>query len=90
MFIIIIQRQSSLHNSCCFCIQIHSHEVSFSDQSLSDLKLSHSEKLYPPRFTLQVSGLKASGDAILRVDFEGAQEDLSMEIVLTLPTEGTP
>jgi len=48
----------------------------------------HDQKMYPPRFTLQVCGDKATHDATAVVEFEGACEDLSTEIHLGLPTTG--
>ena len=49
----------------------------------------HDQKMYPPRFTLQVCGDKATHDATALVEFEGACEDLSTEIHLSLPTTGS-
>ena len=48
----------------------------------------HEQKMYPPRFTLQVCGEKATHNATAVVEFEGACEDLSTEIDLGLPTTG--
>ena len=49
----------------------------------------HREKMYPPRFTLEVHGGNATDDTVALVEFEGACMDLSTEIYLSLPTTGT-
>ena len=61
----------------------------FWDNEQSELKLMHSENMYPPRFTLQVHGENATHDAVALVEFGGACMDLSTEIYLSLPTRGT-
>ena len=54
-----------------------------------DLELMHKQKMYPPRFTLEVHGGNATDDTVALVEFEGACMDLSTEIYLSLPTTGT-
>ena len=71
------------------CFQICAGEVYFWDNLPHELELMHEQKMYPPRFTLQVCGEKATHDATAVVEFEGACEDLSTEIHLSLPTTGT-
>ena len=61
----------------------------FWDNLPHELELMHEQKMYPPRFTLQVCGEKATHDTTAVVEFEGACEDLSTEIHLSLPTTGT-
>ena len=68
--------------------QIFAREVYFWDNLPHELELMHDQKMYPPRFTLQVCGDKATHDATALVEFEGACEDLSTEIHLGLPTTG--
>ena len=69
--------------------QICASEVYFWDSLPHELELMHEQKMYPPRFTLQVCGEKATHDTTAVVEFEGACEDLSTEIHLSLPTTGT-
>ena len=61
----------------------------FWDNLPHELELMHEQKMYPPRFTLQVCGEKATHDTTAVVEFEGACEDLSTEVHLSLPTTGT-
>ena len=68
--------------------QIYVSQVYFWDEQ-SELKLMHSENMYPPRFTLQVHGENATHDTVALVEFGGACVDLSTEIYLSLPTRGT-
>ena len=68
--------------------QIFARDVHFWDNLPHELELMHHQKMYPPRFTLQVYGDKAIHDATALVEFEGACEDLSTEIHLGLPTNG--
>ena len=57
-------------------------------KSNREFVLACHEKLYPPRFILEVSGRNATKDDIFEVEFEGATEELSQEIHLTLPIQG--
>ena len=76
-------------NWMVFCfVQILASEVHFWDSLPHELELMRDQKMYPPRFTLQVCGDKATHDATALVEFEGACEDLSTEIHLSLPTTG--
>lgn len=71
---------------CIVIYQIYASQVYFWDNEQSELKLIHSEKMYPPRFTLQVHGENATHDAVAVVEFGGDCMDLSTEICLSLPT----
>ena len=70
-------------------MQICASQVYFWDNEQVELKLMHREKMYPPRFTLEVHGENATGAAVALVEFEGACTALSTEIHLSLPTTGT-
>lgn len=67
--------------------QIYAREVYFWDNEQS-LELMHTEKTYPPRFTLEVHGENATHNEVTLVEFEGACQDLSTQIYLSLPTTG--
>ena len=68
--------------------QICAKEVYFWDNQQSELELMHRMKTYPPRFTLEVHGENATHNAVALVEFQGACQDLSTEIYLSLPTAG--
>ena len=72
------------------CLQVYANEVDFWDMpSCNELKLRCERKLYPPRFTLKVSGNRAIRNSMVRVEFLGTCEDLSTEIPLILPETNT-
>ena len=68
--------------------QIYAREVYFWDNEQS-LELMHTERTYPPRFTLEVHGENATHNEVALVEFEGAYQDLSTQIYLSLPATGT-
>lgn len=66
-----------------------SSEVDYSQHSIEQLKLMHSQKLYPPRFVVLItmpSNVKTGTIAV--VQFKGADKILRREIPLQLPTSG--
>ena len=48
-----------------------------------DLQLSEDEKLYPPRFVVNVKASNTAGDFRADFKFEGATEDIAKEIIFT-------
>ena len=48
----------------------------------------HEDRAYPPRFTLEVDGRRATAEGFAEVEFEGINEDRSTEIPLRLPIGG--
>ena len=51
--------------------------------SEDDLKLRESMKLYPPRFVVEIRGSSNAKDTKAVFTFEGATEEIVMEITLT-------
>ena len=80
---------SNTKNISQFIMQIFASQVHFWDNEQDELELMHINKMYPPRFTLEVHGGNATHDAIALVEFKGACMDLSTEIYLRLPATGT-
>ena len=68
--------------------QIYAKEVYFQDYEQSELEVMHRNKMYPPRFILEVHGENATCNEVALVEFKGACQDLSTEIYLGLPTPG--
>ena len=68
--------------------QIYARDVYFWDNEQSELELMHRNNIYPPRFTLEVHGENATCNEVTLVEFEGACQDLSTQIYLSLPTTG--
>ena len=48
-----------------------------------ELELSEDEKLYPPRFVVNVKASNTAGDFRADFKFEGATEDITKEIIFT-------
>ena len=48
-----------------------------------DLQLREDEKLYPPRFVVNVKASNTAGDFRADFKFEGATEDITKEIIFT-------
>ena len=46
-----------------------------------ELELSEDEKLYPPRFVVNVKASNTAGDFRADFKFEGATEDITKEII---------
>lgn len=69
--------------------KVYSSEVDYSEYDSEMLQFMHSEKLYPPRFVLNVSmpyNVRTSTTAV--VQFKGADKMLRRELPLQLPTSG--
>ena len=81
---------SSLIN-CFTCIstQIKTEDVSsfWNLPSCKDLVEVCQTKLYPPRFTIEVSAKRATKDTFVEVWFDGAVDEHRTEIQLECPTE---
>ena len=88
---IIIMFQKVKHILLFFIVhmQIYASEVNFWDfSSCQELVLMCDQRLYPPRFILEIWGEAATQSSVTEVDFEGFNENLTVEIPLILPTPG--
>ena len=47
----------------------------------------HNHKVYPPRFTIEVNGQKATAPSVVEVEFTGVNGDLRIEVILPLPIQ---
>ena len=47
----------------------------------------HNHKVYPPRFTIEVNGQRATAPSVVEVEFTGVNGDLSIEVILPLPIQ---
>ena len=65
-------------------LQIHAKDVHFwwKFRMPRDLVLACVARMYPPRFTLEVSARSATESVCMEVDFKGPKEDVSTEIQL--------
>lgn len=73
-----------------FCQMIEAHEVDFWDRDAEQLELMEERRMYPPRFTVCVTGSSATGPSSLQVKFAGSQQKLNTEIMLPyVRREGT-
>jgi len=43
--------------------------------------------MYPPRFTIEVDGQRATASSLVEVEFTGVNGDLSTEVILPLPIQ---
>ena len=70
-------------------LKVYSSDVDYSQYDSEILQLMHSQKLYPPRFVVNVSmpyNVKTGTTAIFQ--FKGADKVLRRELPLQLPTSG--
>jgi len=67
-------------------VQIDTKDVCFWDgfESCPALVLACKESMYPPRFTMEVSGRNATKSGNLKIKFEGGIKTLGTEIPLEL------
>ena len=61
---------------------IDAQEVDFWGRDAEQLKLMAERRMYPPRFTVCVTGSSATGPSSLQVKFAGSQQKLNTEIML--------
>ena len=47
----------------------------------------HNHKVYPPRFTIEVNGQRATARSVVEVEFTGVNKPLCSEVILLLPPE---
>ena len=61
---------------------IEAHEVDFWDRDPEQLELMEKRRMYPPHFTVCVTGSSATGPSSLQVKFVGSRQKLNTEIML--------
>ena len=57
-------------------------EIDFWERDAEQLELMEEKRMYPPRFTVCVTGSSATGPSSLQVKFAGSQQKLNTEIML--------
>lgn len=57
------------------------------EKDLEVMTTMHSYNMYPPRFTIEVDGQRATASSLVEVEFTGVNRDLSTEVILPLPIQ---
>jgi len=84
-----MHKLTSIANSHCVCMcsqfQIKATDVDFWSTDAKQLKLMHKQRMYPPRFQIHVCATQCACIPIL---FQGAEEDIKMELLLNPANSG--
>ena len=73
--------------SLCTCTQLLASDVLDFEKDLEVMTTMHSYNMYPPRFTIEVDGQRATASSLVEVEFTGVNRDLSTEVILPLPIQ---
>ena len=60
------------------------------EKDLKTMKTMHELKMYPPRFTIEVHGERATAASCVEVKFTGIDRNLGTEVALPLPAPIQP
>lgn len=67
-------------------MQLPASDVDF-EKDVEFMTTMHNERVYPPRFTIEVNGQKATAPSVVDVKFTGVDRDLNIEVILPLPVD---
>ena len=71
-------------------MQLQLREVVDFEKDLKTMKTMHELKMYPPRFTIDVHGERATAASCVEVKFTGVDRNLNTEVGLPLPAPIQP
>ena len=68
-------------------MQLLASDVVDFEKDFETMKRMHDYKMYPPRFTIEVNGERATAPSRAKVEFTGVYRKLSTEVILPLPIQ---
>ena len=68
-------------------MQLLASDVVDFEEDLKTMKRMHDYRMYPPRFTIEINGERATTPSRAKVEFTGVCRKLSTEVILPLPIQ---